>query len=262
MKSIAALALASVAVANSLEDGNHLVLKGYKIPISGVYGDPSTTQLVIESYFDVGVFYKFPFNLKWGEEFQSAQELILYAGGKQAVDITLFDFFNIKVTALLYPAQAQLIRNDIYVLWPKDTFLDLVPEEADMTVESDNIELTAESDPLHDDTALHEEGQLTEEEWFCMDTKYGYQLGWYLIKLQLGVNGCDFSLYDKFVNDVNFECAYNNYYFNKVLSGSLWGDQTWGLRYTCPWSTHLETTDYSLETIEESVVEDLEENTL
>jgi hypothetical protein len=261
MRSIAALAIASVAVANSLEDGNHLTLKGYEIPISGEYGATDKAYVAISSYFDVGVFYKFPFYMKWGKEFQSAQELILYAGGKNSIDITLLDVFNMKLTALFYPGQIQLLRNDIYILWPKDTFLDKLPEEADMSGESDNIELTAESDPHHP-PPHGAEGQLTEDEWYCMDTKYGYQLGWYLIKLQLGLKGCDFSLYDKFEKEINWECAYSNYYFDKVMQGSLWGNETWGLRYTCPWSAHLETKDFSMSDIKDSIVEDLEENAL
>lgn len=265
MRTAAALAaIASVAAANEMDDGHHITLKGYELPISDIYGSSDTAQLILSSKVDVGIFYKFPWYMTWGEEFQSAQEVILYAGGKHSVDLTLFDFFNMKVTALFYPGQVQLIRNDIYFLWPKDTILDMVPEEADMTGESDNIELAEGHEGEHPDGHHHEkghEGELTEDEWYCMDTKYGYQLGWYLVKLQLGVKGCDFSLYDKVENEINWDCAFNNYYFNQILKGSLWGNETWGLRYTCPWSAHKKTKDYSLDDMEESIVEDVEEET-
>lgn len=254
MRFVAAIAMASIAAATSFEDGNHITLKGYSLPISGLYGDTALVGVTVDSNFDVGVFYKFPFGMKWGKEFQTAQELVLYMGGKQSVDVTFFDRLNIKVTAELYPGYIQLLRNDIFILWPKDTFLDKIPEEADTTGESGESDVTGETQ--------RGEGELNEDQWYCMDTKYGYALGWYKFKMQIGAKGCDFSVLDKLLDDTNLDCNYSNYYFDKLLEGSLWGKESWGLRYTCPWSSHLETTGFNPSKIKDSIEQDLEENTL
>lgn len=134
-------------------------------------------------------------------------------------------------------------------MWPEDSFLDMVPDDADMSGEGEEM-------------ATSSEGELDEDQWFCMDTVYGYQLGWYLVKAEIGFKGCDYSLLDKFLDSIDFDCAYNTFYFNNILQDTIWGNEQWGLYYGCPWSEGKETTKFKDANMKDSIKNDLDENAL
>lgn len=197
-------ALAAAASASNTQE-NQISLKSWDIFTESFGGIDNFLGLSLNA--DVGIFYKFPVNIKWGKEFQLAQEVVTYAGGNFGIDIVLFDFFVLSLKFAIHPIWVQLIRNDFYILWPKDSVLSKVPEDADMEGYSD--------DEMANNTAKTEEYDMGDD-WWCMDTIYGYELARLKVKGHVAFKGCDWSIYDQFSSDPNWDCSYSTYYFNKI----------------------------------------------